>query len=121
VHGDAPPLLLGALIAKAQGLQVAQIEAGLRSFHWFAPFPEEMTRWLTARLGLINLHLCQDEQALANAQEYPGKAILTPGNTIVDTLEMAADTSDIVDQPYALVSLHRYETMKHAWRGSPGC
>ena len=111
VHGDAPPLLLGALIAKAQGLQVAQIEAGLRSFHWFAPFPEELTRWLTARLGLINLHLCQDAQALENAQNYPGKAILTPGNTIADTLQMAADTGTTVDQSYALVSLHRYETL----------
>lgn len=116
VHGDAPPLLLGALIAKAQGLQVAQIEAGLRSFQWFAPFPEEMTRWLTARLGLIDLHLCQDAQALENAQSYPGKAMLTPGNTITDTLEMAAGTSAFADQSYALVSLHRYETLTNETR-----
>jgi len=116
VHGDAPPLLLGALIAKAQGLQVAQIEAGLRSFHWFAPFPEEMTRWLTARLGLVDLHLCQDAQALKNAQGYPGKAILTPGNTITDTLEMVANADAPMDRPYALVSLHRYETLTDATR-----
>jgi UDP-N-acetylglucosamine 2-epimerase (non-hydrolysing) len=115
VHGDAPPLLLGALIAKAQGLQVAQVEAGLRSFRWFAPFPEEITRWLTARLGLIDLHLCQDENALQNAMDYSGRVILTSGNTIVDTLQMVS-IEGTPGEPYALVSLHRYETLTNAKR-----
>ncbi|SVE15550.1 uncharacterized protein METZ01_LOCUS468404, partial [marine metagenome] len=48
IHGDAPPLFLGALMAKRQGLKVAQVEAGLRSFNYFKPFPEEITRVFSA-------------------------------------------------------------------------
>ncbi len=117
VHGDAPPLLLGALIAKAQGLKVAQVEAGLRSFDFKAPFPEELIRYMAGRLGLIDLHFCQDDTALTNAGKYPGKAIHTLGNTILDTLHMVEGmTPEVPKEKYALVSLHRYETITDSAR-----
>lgn len=117
VHGDAPPLLLGALIARAQGLKVAQVEAGLRSFDFKCPFPEELTRYLAGRLGLIDLHFCQDDKAMSNVKKYPGKAIHTDGNTILDTLRLLGDlASNESEEPFALVSLHRYETITDASR-----
>ncbi|MEO0435462.1 MAG: UDP-N-acetylglucosamine 2-epimerase [Pseudomonadota bacterium] len=114
VHGDAPPVLLGALLAKAQGLQVAQIEAGLRSHDFFRPFPEEITRYAVGRAGLIDLHFCQDQRALETAQHYPGTAFHTHGNTIVDTVELAFKESSKIDEEpgFALVSLHRFELLR---------
>ena len=70
IHGDAPPLFLGGLIAKFQGLKVAQVEAGLRSFNYFKPFPEEATRVFSSKMGLIDIFFCQDEKSTLNVSPY---------------------------------------------------
>jgi len=119
IHGDAPPLFLGAIIAKAQGLQVASIEAGLRSFNFLRPFPEELVRVATGKLGLIDIHFCQDETALRNAGRYAGRAVSTAGNTIVDAIQLASTINrknhpgnrHLGQEKYAVVTLHRYETI----------
>ena len=51
VHGDTFSTLLGALMGKLARLPVGHIESGLRSFNWFHPFPEELTRILVFRLS----------------------------------------------------------------------
>ena len=51
VHGDTPSTLLGALLARRAGLPVAHVEAGLRTFRWFHPFPEEIVRVATGRMS----------------------------------------------------------------------
>jgi UDP-N-acetylglucosamine 2-epimerase (non-hydrolysing) len=51
VHGDTLSTLLGALAGRLAGLKVGHVESGLRSFHLFDPFPEELTRLLTFRLS----------------------------------------------------------------------
>ncbi|MEM6302347.1 MAG: UDP-N-acetylglucosamine 2-epimerase [Pseudomonadota bacterium] len=114
VHGDAPPVLLGALIAKLQGLKVAQVEAGLRSHDFLRPFPEEIIRYAVGRAGLIDMHFCQDHTALDAARHYPGTAFQTHGNTIVDTVKLVLKEAPPLDeQPgFALVSLHRFELLR---------
>lgn len=119
LHGDAPPLLLGAILAKIRGLRVAAVEAGLRSDNLFRPFPEELVRRATGRLGLIDVHFCQDEAAVRNAARFPGRAIDTGGNSILDALRLAATINRGDGRPagylgrerYAVVTLHRYETI----------
>jgi len=124
IHGDAPPLLLGAILANVQGLAVASVEAGLRSFNLWKPFPEEITRVLTGKLGLIDLFFCQDEAAMRNVNKYRGKAFHTFGNTIIDSIRMAADINSNIKEngprvptdKYAVVSLHRFETISNEER-----
>ena len=119
IHGDAPPLFLGAILARIQGLQVASIEAGLRSFNLWRPFPEELVRVVTGRLGLIDIHFCQDEAALRNAGRYPGRALNTGGNTMLDAIQLASKINTNKhpgnrhpgQEKYAVVTLHRYETI----------
>jgi UDP-N-acetylglucosamine 2-epimerase (non-hydrolysing) len=120
IHGDAPPLFLGAVIAKAQGLQVGSIEAGLRSFNLWKPFPEEITRVVTARLGLIDVFFCQDDVAVNNVEAYRGRSVHTQGNTIIDAIQLAIDvnqtrgkTLTAPSEPYGVVTLHRYETISN--------
>lgn len=119
VHGDAPPMFLGAVLAKAQGLAVGAVEAGLRSFNLLKPFPEEATRVVTAKSGLIDVFYCQDEQSLDNALAYRrGRCVHTHGNTIIDAIRLAANanqdspTSGSQDNdPFAVLTLHRFETI----------
>ena len=121
VHGDAPPVLIGALIARAAGLRVAHVEAGLRSFNWWHPFPEELTRVACWQLGLVDHYFCQDAAALRNVSKYRGQKIDTGGNTLWDALQFAIskpvpDGLEIPVEDYGVVTLHRFETLSRPAR-----
>ena len=116
IHGDAPPLFLGALMAKRQGLKVAQVEAGLRSHNNLKPFPEELTRVLSAKVGLIDIFFCQDRRAVDNVSQYKKKTYCTRYNTMLDSLHLAnkaalKNNHSKSIEKFAIVSLHRFETI----------
>ena len=116
IHGDAPPLFLGALMAKWQGLRVAQVEAGLRSYNYLKPFPEELTRVFSAKIGLIDIFFCQDEEAISNVSHLNKTAYCTRYNTMLDSLRLAEKThlttkDTETNEKFAIVSLHRFETI----------
>tara|TARA_Y100000588_G_C14176834_1_gene891773 strand:+ start:171 stop:1259 length:1089 start_codon:yes stop_codon:yes gene_type:complete len=116
IHGDAPPLFLGGLMAKRQGLKVAQVEAGLRSFNYFKPFPEELTRVLSAKTGLIDIFFCQNDKAALNVTKYKKTVFCTQYNTILDSIRLAAKVPPrkkitAASEKFAIASLHRFETI----------
>ena len=116
IHGDAPPLLLGGIIAKFQVLKGAQVEAGLRSFNIFKPFPEEIIRVLSSKIGLIDIFFCQNEKAILNVAPYKKIAFCTQYNTMLDSLRLAkkmssGNTIPEISGEFAIVSLHRFETI----------
>lgn len=118
VHGDALPALLGALMAKSAGLRVAHVEAGLRSFNFAHPFPEELIRVLLWKLGLVDYYFCPNAWAMSNVATYRGQKYNTLYNTLYDSLQLAlnADFSDAARlnlpvEKYAVVSIHRFETI----------
>jgi len=116
IHGDAPPLFLGALMAKRQKLKVAQVEAGLRSNNYLKPFPEEITRVFSAKAGLIDIFFCQNEKATLNVAPYKKTAFCTHYNTMLDSLRLAKKVSlkkTIAEASgkFAIASLHRFETI----------
>jgi UDP-N-acetylglucosamine 2-epimerase (non-hydrolysing) len=118
VHGDALPVLLGAVMAKSAGLKVAHVEAGLRSFNFAHPFPEELIRVLVWELGLVDYYFCPNEWAMSNVSKYRGQKHNTLHNTLYDSLRLAlkadsagADKLNIPSEKYAVVSIHRFETI----------
>ena len=121
VHGDALPALLGALWAKLNGLRVAHVEAGLRSFNFLNPFPEELIRVALWRWNLVDICFCPNEWALNNLSRYSMLKINTHHNTLLDSLRIATAVSAPfppcgADRPplpphYGVVSLHRAETL----------
>lgn len=118
VHGDALPVLIGAIFARLAGLKVAHVEAGLRSFNYGHPFPEELIRVLTWKLGLVDHYFCPNDWAMRNVAVYPGTKYNTRLNTLIDSLRMALDSNgagsahpEIPDGRYAIATLHRFETI----------
>lgn len=113
VHGDTASTLLGAWIGKRHGIPVAHVEAGLRSWSYLHPFPEELVRVAVSRM--TRMHFCPDPQALANLEKagVRGERILTPGNTMKDALRLAQSRADLLPAtaPYAVFSLHRHENL----------
>lgn len=122
VHGDALPALLGAVLARAAGLRVAHLEAGLRSFNYRHPFPEELIRVLIWKLHLADCYFCPNAWALGNVSPYPGEKFNTECNTLFDSLRMALDfklegeQALIPSEQYGIVTLHRFETLSNRQR-----
>ncbi|MFC4487102.1 UDP-N-acetylglucosamine 2-epimerase [Tepidiphilus baoligensis] len=116
VHGDTFSTLAGSLAGKLLGMKVAHVEAGLRSYNIFHPFPEELTR--LAVFHLSDIAFCPGEWAMRNMEGYRCERINTGMNTIVDSVKIALENS--VEIPpkdsYGVISIHRFENIFSAKR-----
>lgn len=88
IQGDATSAFAVALAAYYQQIPVGHVEAGLRTFDKYAPFPEELNRrFITA---IADLHFAPTPQAARNLQQEgipPARCHVT-GNTVVDAIQM---------------------------------
>lgn len=122
VHGDTMSTLAGALIAKRHGIQVAHVEAGLRSHSIFHPFPEELTRLMVSRLSSI--FYCSGSAAIKNIGRLRDNAdIVDIGqNTLLDSVRFALSDQfqpyplDEEGNRYCVVSIHRFENISNSKR-----
>ena len=86
VHGDTTTTMAGSISGYYAGVKVCHVEAGLRTFNKYAPFPEEINRSITARIA--DYHFAPTEQSKKNLlnENIPEKNILVSGNTVIDAL-----------------------------------
>jgi UDP-N-acetylglucosamine 2-epimerase (non-hydrolysing) len=94
VQGDTATTLCAAAAAHEQGVRVAHVEAGLRSGDFALPYPEEINRYLVARIA--QLHLAPTAgaaQALREEGVDPARIHVT-GNTVVDALHWITNRMD---------------------------
>jgi len=84
VQGDTTTTFVGALAAFYRRIAVAHVEAGLRTFRKYSPYPEEINRRLTGCIA--DFHFAPTERARANllAEGVPEEAIQVTGNTGID-------------------------------------
>jgi UDP-N-acetylglucosamine 2-epimerase (non-hydrolysing) len=114
IHGDTLTTLFSLLYARRCGIPVAHVEAGLRSYHLFDPFPEELIRLAVMRYG--NILFAPSDWAMRNLfrMGYGDKSINVHGNTVVDTIRFARaryNGTDRPGEPYVVVTIHRVETL----------
>ena len=91
VQGDTMTVFCGALASFYNKVPVFHVEAGLRSYNLFEPFPEEAMRQMTARI--IDLHFApttKAKEALLKEGIDESKIFLT-GNTVIDALKCLSD------------------------------
>lgn len=102
VHGDTTTSSVIALAAFNRKIKVAHVEAGLRTYNKYAPFPEEMNRQLTGRLA--DFHFAPGETASLNLKNegVASNRILVTGNTVIDALKT---TSAILDQGFSTTGI----------------
>ncbi len=84
VQGDTTSTFVGALAAFYRRIPVGHVEAGLRTWDRFAPFPEEINRTLAGHLA--DIHFAPTERARQNLlrEGLPADAIHITGNTGID-------------------------------------
>ena len=121
VQGDTMTVLCGALASFYRKIPVFHVEAGLRSYDIFEPFPEEVMRQMTSRVA--DLHFAPTEknrQALLHEDIAESKVFVT-GNTVIDALfclsETTMDKAKLffeqenieIDDKLVLITVHRRE------------
>ena len=86
VHGDTTTTFASALGAFYEKIPVGHVEAGLRTFDRYSPFPEEMNRCMVARLATY--HFAPTAQNAKNLKnENVRENIFVTGNTVIDAMK----------------------------------
>ena len=111
VHGDTFSTLLGTVIAKITNSRLFHVEAGLRSYNLFHPFPEELTRILIFYFSDVSF--CPGDFAYENMHKYKTKRINTQQNTLLDSTRQTLNKihSDKREAGYCVCSIHRFENI----------
>jgi len=97
VHGDTTTTFAGSLAAFYNRIAVGHVEAGLRTFDKYFPYPEEINRKLTGALG--DLHFSPtvtNKNNLVNEGVKPEKIYIT-GNTVIDALKTTVNRNYIFE------------------------
>lgn len=111
VHGDTATTLATSLAAYYNQIDIAHVEAGLRTHNIYSPWPEEGNRKLTG--ALAKYHFAPTESTKANllAENVSPKKIFVTGNTVVDALLLAcakidrsAELSEKLKQQFAFLN-----------------
>ena len=115
VHGDTLTTFAVALAAFFEGIPVAHVEAGLRSFDLQQPFPEEANRRMTDVLTDIDLPPTPwARQNLLNEGKTEETLVVT-GNTAVDAVELLKDRARLPEhlptENLVGITMHRRENL----------
>jgi len=118
VHGDTSTTFTASLAAFYNQIAVGHVEAGLRTWNKFSPYPEEMNRLLTGVIA--DMHFSPTDQAKQNllAENKSEEHIYVTGNTAIDALKTTVDETyhhpvldGITNQRLVLVTAHRRENL----------
>ena len=119
VHGDTSTTFAGALAAFYHQIPVGHVEAGLRTYDKWSPFPEEMNRKMVG--SIADLHFCPTVSNEANlAKENITAGVFRTGNTVIDALQTTVvdnftfgedilNKLDYKNRKVILVTCHRRE------------
>lgn len=120
VHGDTSTTFVGALAAFYNQIPVGHVEAGLRTYDKYSPFPEEMNRCLTGRIADLHFSPTISNRNNLIKENISDDDIFITGNTVIDALKttVSADyklcaSMDAVDfsKRVILVTAHRRENL----------
>ncbi len=87
VQGDTTTSMAAAIAAFYKKINIAHVEAGLRTSEKFSPFPEEINRQLTSRLADIHFAPTEKNRDSLIQENIPPEKIFVTGNTVIDALQ----------------------------------
>lgn len=120
VHGDTSTTFVGALAAFYNQIPVGHVEAGLRTYDKYSPFPEEMNRCLTCRIADLHFSPTISNRNNLIREAIDDKDIYITGNTVIDALKTTVskdyklcESMNNVDfsKRVILVTAHRRENL----------
>lgn len=119
VQGDTMTVLTGALVSFYHKVPVFHVEAGLRSYDIFEPFPEEVMRQMTSRVTQLNFAPTEANKIALLKEGISEESIGVVGNTVIDALfclseETMGEAEKFFDFKFdldklVLITVHRRE------------
>ncbi len=122
VQGDTMTVLCGALTSFYHKIPVFHVEAGLRSYDIYEPFPEEVMRQMTSRVAQLHFAPTEVNKKALLKEDISENKIHVVGNTVIDALFCLSDeviensrkffeeTNNIkIDDKLVLITAHRRE------------
>lgn len=91
VHGDTTTSMATALAAFYQKIDVGHVEAGLRTYNKYSPWPEEINRQITGRLAKYHFAPTDWNKKNLLAEGIDSQSVFITGNTIIDALQMVLE------------------------------
>jgi UDP-N-acetylglucosamine 2-epimerase (non-hydrolysing) len=127
VHGDTSTTFAGSLAAFYQQIPVGHVEAGLRTYNKYSPYPEEVNRKLTGCLTDIHFAPTQTAKDALLKEGVKPENIVVTGNTVIDALLQTVkknyrfnheclNTLDYGRKKVILVTAHRRENLGEPMR-----
>lgn len=124
VHGDTTTSFAAGLATFYEQTKLGHVEAGLRTWNKYSPFPEEMNRQMTD--DLTDLYFAPTKSSKQNLikENHPADNIYVTGNTAIDALEQTVKEDyhhDVLDEinpdsKIILVTMHRRENQGEPMR-----
>lgn len=124
VHGDTTTTFAASLVSFYNQVRIGHVEAGLRTFDKYSPYPEEMNRQMTD--DLADLYFAPTSESKANLlkENHPESSIVVTGNTAIDALKLTVQEDyhhEVLDQldpakKVILVTMHRRENQGQPMR-----
>lgn len=118
VHGDTTTALSSALSAYYNQIAVGHVEAGLRTYNKYSPFPEEMNRQCIARMADLNFAPTEDSKKNLLSEGIAENTIFVTGNTSIDALnytieeDYKSEVDDFIGSDrMLLLTAHRRENI----------
>lgn len=122
VHGDTSTSFVAALAAFYNQVKVGHVEAGLRTYDKYSPFPEEMNRQLTGRIADLNFSPTEQNRENLLRENVCDDTIFITGNTVIDALKTtvkkdyvfstdALNELDFENRRVIIVTAHRRENL----------
>lgn len=119
VHGDTSTAFSSALAAFYHQIPVGHVEAGLRTYDMYSPFPEEMNRCLVSEIASLNFSPTQNNADSLIKEHVRGEIFIT-GNTVIDALKTTVSSQytfktealqklDFANSKVILLTAHRRE------------
>lgn len=119
VQGDTITVLTGSLISFYHKVPVFHVEAGLRSYDIFEPFPEEVMRQMTSRVAQLHFAPTEANKTALLKEGVNENDISVVGNTVIDALFCLSDETmsnakkffdfEIILKKLVLITVHRRE------------
>ena len=124
VHGDTTTTFAASLVAFYNQVHIGHVEAGLRTFDKYSPFPEEMNRQMTDNLADLYFAPTSESKENLLKENHPESAIVITGNTAIDALKLTVQSDyyhEVLDQldpdkKLVLVTMHRRENQGQPMR-----
>jgi UDP-N-acetylglucosamine 2-epimerase (non-hydrolysing) len=123
LQGDTTTAMVGSLASFYQKVPVGHVEAGLRTYDKYNPFPEEINRRLISVLATYNFAPTQKAVDALRTDGFPETSIFLTGNTVVDAMQIVVkkEYKEDFDFPkngnlLLLVTAHRRENFSEPLR-----